>query len=83
MRLPCSHTHIGRVYEAIASLDCGRYPLKCLDDLVRPSEQLRRGCGPFQVLRCGRIAGVASQHAKMPRIRQRIDGIVVCGYTTY
>jgi hypothetical protein len=56
-------------------------PPVCLKPLLKPSERFHRGCDPLQVTFHADIQDIGPQQAQVLRIRQRINGNVIGGYS--
>ena len=54
---------------------------KCYDKILRPIERFHKGCDPLQIPFHASIDDIGPNQAQVLRIRQRINGSVVGGYS--
>ena len=63
------------------TLDVARLPFDGRELLLRPSERFHRGCEPLRVLFHASARDLKEKQAQVLRVRQRIDGNVIGGYS--
>jgi len=56
-------------------------PLDCREPILRPRERFHRGCDPLQIPFHASVQDLKANQAQVLRIRQRVDGDVVGGYS--
>jgi hypothetical protein len=61
--------------------DIDALPPDCRQPLLRPRERFRRGCDPLRIPFYAALPDVGEQEAQVLRVRQRIEGVLVGGYT--
>jgi hypothetical protein len=59
----------------------GDLPFECRKPLLRPTERVPRGCDPLSIPFHASIANLKGKEAQILRVRQRVQGEIVGGYS--
>jgi len=59
----------------------GDLPFECRKPLLRPTERVPRGCDPLSIPFHASVANLKGKEAQILRVRQRVQGEIVGGYS--
>jgi hypothetical protein len=84
LRAPAAATTAGLLAphpDGTDAIDIAALPVECRGPLLRPHTRFARGCDPLRVPLYALAADLRPGEAQVLRVRQRLDGTLIGGYT--